>query len=91
VTPVRIRFRFRGRVQGVGFRQYVAMCSHRLRIGGFVENRPDGSVVAELEGELAALQELERLLREEHPTARVDGVTREEMAAQGSVPPVRIR
>jgi acylphosphatase len=91
VSRVRIRFRFTGEVQGVGFRQFVRNRSSLLGIGGFVQNRADGTVVAELEGETQALRELERVLKEEHPWARIDRVEREELPVQGSEPPVQIR
>ncbi|MFZ0830701.1 MAG: acylphosphatase [Thermoplasmata archaeon] len=91
MSRIRMRFRFSGRVQGVGFRQFVRSRSRALGIGGFVENRPDGSVEAQLEGEPAALRELERVLHEEHPLAQIDRVEREELPLQGSLPPVQIR
>jgi acylphosphatase len=91
VAPIRIRFRFSGRVQGVSFRQFVRNRSGPLGIGGFVLNRPDGTVEAELEGEPEALRELERALHEEHPLARIDRVHREEIPVQGSQPPVLVR
>lgn len=91
MAPIRIRFRFIGRVQGVNFRQFVRNQSGPLGIGGFVRNRLDGTVEAELEGEPAALRELERRLREEHPLAQIDRIDREEIPVQGSLPPVQVR
>jgi acylphosphatase len=91
VAPTRIRFRFTGLVQGINFRQFVRNRSLPLGIGGFVRNRPDGSVEAELEGEPSAIQELERALREEHPLARIDRIDRDEIPLQGSRPPVLVR
>lgn len=91
MASVRIRLRVVGDVQGVGFRLFVRNRSEPLGVGGFVQNRPDGSVLAELEGDPASVQELERVIREEHPHARVHRVDREEIPAVGSVPPVQIR
>jgi acylphosphatase len=91
VTPIRIRFRFTGRVQGVSFRQFVRNRSGPLGVGGFVRNHPDGSVEAELEGEPEAIRALERALHEEHPLARIDRVAREEIPVEGSPPPVHVR
>lgn len=91
MASVRVRLRIVGEVQGVGFRQFVRSRSEPLGVGGFVQNRADGSVVAELEGEPARVRELERVMREEHPSARVDHVEREEVAVLGVEPPVRIR
>ena len=83
--------RFTGEVQGVGFRQFVRNRSGVLGLGGYVRNRPDGSVEAELEGELEAIRELERAVREDHPLARVDRIDRQELPLQGSHPPVQVR
>jgi acylphosphatase len=48
-----------GRVQGVGFRLYVLNEARGLGLGGYVRNRPDGSVYVVAYG---ARPELERLL-----------------------------
>ena len=40
-----------GKVQGVGFRYYTQRKAVELGITGFVQNRPDGSVYIEAEGE----------------------------------------
>jgi acylphosphatase len=45
-----------GRVQGVGFRFYAQQKAQELNISGFVQNRPDGSVYIEAEGEETQLQ-----------------------------------
>lgn len=91
MVPIRVRLRFSGRVQGVNFRQFIRNQSGPLGIGGFVRNRFDGTVEAELEGDPDALRELERRLREEHPLARIDRIDREEIPVQGTSPPVQVR
>lgn len=48
---VRLRVRFVGRVQGVGFRWTAAMVARGLDVTGWVRNEPDGSVTAEIQGE----------------------------------------
>ena len=42
--------RIRGRVQGVGFRQFVTRAAHDLHVSGWVRNRSDGSVEAIIAG-----------------------------------------
>jgi acylphosphatase len=90
VAPIRIRFRFIGRVQGVSFRQFIRNRSAALALGGFVRNLPDGTVEAEIEGEPESIAELERALHQEHPLARIDRVDREEIPVRGSRPPVQV-
>ena len=53
---MQLRATVRGRVQGVGFRDYVKRRARRLMLGGFVENRTDGSVYVVATGERAALE-----------------------------------
>ncbi len=44
-----------GRVQGVGFRYYSHKKAIELNICGFVQNKPDGSVYIEAEGDQTKL------------------------------------
>ena len=55
---VRLLARFRGRVQGVGFRATVLFHANGLDINGFVRNESDGSVFVDADGSKADLQEL---------------------------------
>jgi len=71
---VRRRAVVRGRVQGVGFRWAAAAEAERLGIAGWVRNRFDGAVEAELEGEAAVTDLMLDWLRHGPPTAAVDGV-----------------
>jgi len=45
-----------GRVQGVGFRFYTQRKAIETNVYGFVQNRPDGSVYIEAEGETIDVQ-----------------------------------
>lgn len=74
-----------GRVQGVGFRWWVRSAADRLGLSGWVMNQPDERTVEVLaEGPVAALDELERLLREGPPGAVVDRVDAHRSPASGS-------
>jgi len=44
------RIRIEGRVQGVGFRDWVARRSRQMSLAGWVRNRSDGSVEAMFHG-----------------------------------------
>lgn len=46
----RMNLVFEGHVQGVGFRYATAELARDLPVGGFVRNRPDGSVEVVAEG-----------------------------------------
>ena len=48
----------RGRVQGVGYRNYLEYKAGQLGVKGWVRNRRDGSVEAIVQGSLAAIAEI---------------------------------
>jgi acylphosphatase len=52
-----------GRVQGVGYRAWMAHKAAELGISGWVRNRLDGSVEALIAGDVAAVEEMSRLCR----------------------------
>jgi acylphosphatase len=79
-----VRLRITGRVQGVGYRAWVAEEARALGLSGFVRNRLDGSVELVARGQAWALATLEQACRRGPPGARVDGV--EASAAIGLLP-----
>lgn len=57
-----------GTVQGVTLRWHVTRRAHQLKLHGFVQNLPDGSVKLVAEGEATALQGLLNWLQQSaHP------------------------
>ena len=66
--------RIRGRVQGVGFRAYVAYKARSHSVAGWVRNRSDGSVEAVLHGEAQAVQAVVDAAHRGPRNARVTGV-----------------
>ena len=65
----------RGRVQAVGFRQFVWSRAAQLGLTGWVRNGDDGrSVEVEAEGPSDALEQLLEILRQGPYGARVDDV-----------------
>lgn len=66
------RYLVRGRVQGVGFRVFVARLGRDLALDGWVRNLPDGrSVEALAGGEPSKLDLFERALRDGPPGSYV--------------------
>ncbi|MBX9702156.1 MAG: acylphosphatase [Acetobacteraceae bacterium] len=74
------RLRIEGRVQGVGYRDWLIREAQRLGLAGWVRNRRDGSVEALLAGEEPVLQVLLSACRRGPPLARVDRI--EEVLAE---------
>ena len=65
----------RGRVQNVGFREYVYARARFLRLTGYVRNLPDGrSLEVVAEGERRDLEQLLEYLRDGPRLGRVDGI-----------------
>ncbi|HEV7275773.1 MAG TPA: acylphosphatase [Devosiaceae bacterium] len=70
-----------GRVQGVGFRDWLAAEARAHELSGWVRNRRDGSVEAVLAGDAEALQTVLAACRRGPPMARVEDVVAEEDTA----------
>jgi acylphosphatase len=73
-----------GRVQGVGFRYFVQDTAFREGVAGWVQNLPDGRVEAFVEGEVEAVNRIERALRQGPRGARVDSVAVETEEPSGT-------
>ena len=79
----RVRCRFSGIVQGVGFRPFIYRTSRRFDLAGFVQNRSDG-VVVEVEGPARAIEDFFSYVFENlPPLANISGTVREEVVARG--------
>lgn len=66
-------FRVSGKVQGVFFRKHTHATAERLKIGGWVMNHEDGSVVGEAEGKNDAMESFRKWLSTEgSPKSRID-------------------
>lgn len=63
-----------GRVQGVGYRDWMVIEAVRLGVHGWVRNRRDGAVEALVAGEEAAVQALLLLCRRGPLMARVEDI-----------------
>jgi len=70
----RAHLTIRGRVQGVWYRGSMENEAERLGLAGWVRNRPDGAVEAEVEGAPEAVDALIAWARRGPPAARVTDV-----------------
>jgi acylphosphatase len=73
--------RIEGRVQGVGYRDWMIGEANRLGLHGWVRNRRDGSVEALVDGEEGAVRALLTACRRGPLMARVDRIE-ERLAAE---------
>jgi acylphosphatase len=67
-----------GRVQGVGFRAFVAREAGRLALAGWARNRRDGSVEILVAGPEPAVEALIAAARRGPPASRVDRLVAED-------------
>lgn len=68
------RLTITGRVQGVGYRDWVVDVGLRLGLAGWVRNRMDGSVEALIVGEEGAVGAMIEACRHGPPAARVETI-----------------
>ncbi len=71
------RVLIRGRVHGVGFRDWMQTRARALGIDGWVRNRADGAVEALVSGDRHAVEELLRACRRGPILAEVSSITDE--------------
>ena len=86
-----VRIFVSGRVQGVGFRYFVAGEARALGLAGFVRNLRDGRVDAEVSGSAARIEALIAACRRGPPGSRVDRVEIVESEAATLPDPFEIR
>ena len=65
----------RGEVQGVGYRYTMRMVAREAGVAGWVRNRRDGSVEAEVEGTDAQVDEVLAWMAEGPPGSHVEDAT----------------
>jgi len=81
-----IRFRVRGRVQGVGYRWHAVRAARAEGLSGWVRNLPDGTVEALAAGDDTALARFRAALASGSPASSVDAVEEIEGSAAGLEP-----
>lgn len=86
-----VRLIVRGVVQGVSYRKQTQRMATELGVNGWVQNLPDGSVEARLEGEATAVDALLAWCSVGPERARVDELTVEPLSFQGRYRDFQIR
>lgn len=76
------RYVVTGRVQGVGYRNFVEHLAGKIQVDGYVKNRRDGSVEVLAIGTPENLQKLRKGLEKGPMMARVSGVSEEPSAVE---------
>jgi acylphosphatase len=76
------QIRIHGRVQGVGYRDYLRDEADRLGVTGWVRNRADGSVEAVVQGSAEAVERILGWARRGPPAARVTQLNAEAPATE---------
>jgi acylphosphatase len=66
-----LRLEISGRVQGVGYRDWLVEAAQRLGLSGWVRNRRDGSVEAHVQGERPSVERLVEQCRRGPVAAKV--------------------
>jgi acylphosphatase len=84
MTATAVQVRVSGRVQGVAFRWEAQHAAEKLGVAGWVRNEPDGSVLAHVEGEAEAVDEMVAWLRAGPPASRVSNVAVRDAAPTGA-------
>lgn len=69
---VRVRYRFVGTVQGVGFRYTMQRIATRLGLVGWVKNEDDESVTAEVEGSAVRVRSLFPQVKAQYTRYHID-------------------
>lgn len=85
------RFVVGGRVQGVGFRYFTEEAALREGLSGYVRNRDDGTVEAEVEGDAESVERFELAIRRGPRASRIDSVEVTELRPTGRITGFRVR
>ena len=76
---IHYEIRITGRVQGVGFRQFVKIKAHEFNISGWVKNMRDGSVFVKAEGDEKDMEPFIDHLKRGPSMSRVDNFLKDKM------------
>lgn len=81
-----LRIVVRGRVQGVGFRDFTRRAALNLGLAGWVRNRPDGAVELEVSGDVVAIEAFKEHLRQGPPRSVVEELVEQPLPQPDGLP-----
>jgi len=87
---IRRRVRYRGDVQGVGFRANAVDQARGLNLQGFVKNEPDGDVTIDVQGPQESVETLLRRIAESMDR-HINETESDDDELRDDLPPFRIR
>lgn len=74
---IALRLTVHGKVQGVFYRNWTIANARELGLAGWVSNRPDGAVEAQLQGDPALVEQMIERMRSGPPRASVERIERQ--------------
>jgi acylphosphatase len=80
---IRQRIVVHGRVQAVGYRYWARIEAQRLGVAGWIRNRSDGAVEAEIEGEAPSVDAMLAWLDDGPPGADVTSISTADLEPTG--------
>ena len=80
---IRQRIVVHGRVQSVGYRYWARIEAQRLGVAGWIRNRSDGAVEAEIEGEAPSVDAMLAWLDDGPPGADVTSISTADLEPTG--------
>lgn len=84
MARVAVHLLITGRVQGVGYRAWMAREARRRELAGWVRNRQEGGVEAVVIGEAMAVEAMIEACRRGPALARVDQIARDSAMDDGA-------
>jgi acylphosphatase len=78
----KIRVLVQGRVQGIGYRNFVKKYAKMLGLKGYVRNLPENKVEAILCGEKSDIERMIDIMKNNHPLAKVKDIKIEKLQSE---------
>jgi len=71
-----------GKVQGIGYRNFVKLYAKMLNLKGYVRNLPEDKVEALFVGKNEDIEKMIEIMKTSHPLAKITKIKKEELEVQ---------